>query len=120
MINFELDKDTNDMQLDADGNWLTSPDAISDIAQLTINRLQTFLGEVPTNLDKGVDYHNIIFADFLTQQSKINELVRVIIETDGVETIEDFVFSPDKQNGEAGYDFTIVTNAGNIQFNELL
>lgn len=120
MINFDLDKDTNDMQLDADGNWLTTPNEIADIGQLLTNRLQTFLGEVVTNLDKGVDYHNIMFDDFLTQQSKINELVRVIIETDGVESIEDFTFSPDKQSGEAGYNFTIITTAGNIQFNELL
>jgi len=118
MINFDLTKDTNDIQLDADGNFLITKSRISDIAQLLINRLQTFLGEVPTNVAKGVNYHGIIFDEFLTQQSKINELVRVIIETDGVEGIEDFTFSPDKS--VASYDFVIKTDAGNINFNELL
>jgi hypothetical protein len=79
MINFDLTKDTNDIQLDADGNFLTTKTRIKDIAQLIVNRLQTFLGEIPTNLAKGVDYHGIIFDEFLTQQSKINELVRVIV-----------------------------------------
>lgn len=120
MQNFDLDKDTNDMQLDADGNWLLTVNDLGDTSQLIINRLQTFLGEVPTNLDKGVDYHNIVFSDFLTQQSKINELVRVIIATDGVQSIEDFTLSPDKKSGDVGYNFTIVTDSGNIQFNELL
>jgi hypothetical protein len=118
MINFDLTKDTNDIQLDADGNFLTTKTRIKDIAQLIVNRLQTFLGEIPTNLAKGVDYHGIIFDEFLTQQSKINELVRVIVETDGVEGIEDFSFSPDKDI--ASYDFVIKTDAGNINFNELL
>lgn len=118
MTNFDLTKDTNDIQLDADGNFLITKSRISDIGQLLVNRLQTFLGEVPTNLDKGVDYHGIIFDEFLTQQSKINELVRVIVATDGVEGIEDFTFSPDKEI--ANYDFVIKTDAGNINFNELL
>lgn len=118
MINFDLTKDTNDIQLDADGNFLLTKTRIADIGQLLINRLQTFLGEVPTDLSKGVDYHGIIFAEFLTEQSKINELVRVIIETDGVNGIENFSFAPDKPI--ASYDFVIKTDAGDIKFNELL
>ena len=118
MINFDLTKDTNDIQLDADGNFLTTKTRIKDIAQLLVNRLQTFLGEIPTNLDKGVDYHGIIFAEFLTQQSKINELVRVVIDTDGVTGVENFSFAPDKEI--ANYDFVIKTDAGDIKFNELL
>jgi hypothetical protein len=118
MINFDLTKDTNDIQVDADGNFLTTKTRIKDISQLLINRLQTFLGEVPTNLDKGVDYHGIVFSEFLTEQSKINEIVRVIIETDGVIGLEDFSFSSEKQ--VTSYDFVIKTDAGDIKFNELL
>lgn len=118
--NLALNPDTNDMFLDANGDWAGFRDRLNDIAQLLTCRLQTFLGEVPTDLTKGVDYHGIIFADFLTQSSKINELVRVIIETDGVQNIEDFSISPDASKGEVGYDFTIVTDAGNIQFQDLL
>lgn len=118
--NLALDSNTNDMYLDVNGNWAGFKDRLDDIAQLLICRLQTFLGEVPTNLSKGVDYHGIIFADFLTQQSKINELIRVIIETEGIQSIEDFNISPDKTAGITGYDFTIVTDAGNIQFQDLI
>jgi hypothetical protein len=118
MINFILDKNTNDIQLNANGDFLTTNKRLEDIAQLLTNRLQTFLGEVPTNLGKGVDYHGIIFDKFATQQTKINELVRVILETDGVTGIDDFSFAPEKEI--ANYDFVIVTDAGNINFNELL
>lgn len=118
MLNFNLDKQTNDIQLDADGNFLLTRNRIEDIAQLLINRLQTFLGEVPTNLDKGVDYHGIIFQEFSTVQTKINELVRVIIDTDGVIGIDNFVYAPDKTI--ENYNFVINTDAGNINFNDLL
>lgn len=117
---FALDPNTNDMYLDMNGDFAGYQDRIDEIAQLLTCKLQTFLGEVPTNLTKGVDYHRIIFADFITEQSKINELVRVILETDGVENIENFNISPDRAKGIMGYNFTIVTDAGEIQFQDLL
>lgn len=120
MINFALDPETNDMTLDADGNWFLTSTRIADVAQILRNRLQTFLGEVPTDLTRGVDYHGIVFDEFLSQDARINELVRVIIDTDGVETVEDFTVSPNRAAGELGYDFTIVTDAGDIQFQNLL
>lgn len=119
-LNFALDPDTNDMMVDANGNWTTCKTRIADIAQLLTNRLQTFLGEVPTNIDEGVDYHGIIFDEFLTEQTKINELIRVIVTTEGVRSIENFSISPDPKNAISGYNFTIVTDAGNIQFQDLL
>lgn len=117
---FALDPNTNDMYLDEAGNFAGFKDRLSSIGQLLTCRLQTFLGEVPTNLKKGVDYHGIIFTDFLTQQSKINELIRVIIATEGVVSVENFTISPDKAKGIMGYNFTIKTDAGNIQFQDLL
>ena len=119
MRNFALDQN-NDMFLDVNGNWAGFTSRIDDVGQILKCRLQTFLGEVKTDLKKGVDYHGIIFTDFLTAQSKINELVRVIIATDGVKSIENFSISPDKSKGIMGYDFTIMTDAGNIQFQNLL
>ncbi|HOA80291.1 MAG TPA: hypothetical protein PKK61_04415 [Defluviitaleaceae bacterium] len=117
---FALDPNTNDMYLDMNGDFAGYQGRIDEIAQLLTCKLQTFLGEIPTNLIKGVDYHRIIFADFITEQSKINELVRVILETDGVENIENFNISPDRAKGIMGYNFTIVTDAGEIQFQDLL
>lgn len=119
MIIFALNPDTNDMELDANGNF-KSVSGIQAIAQLLTCKLQTFLGEIPTNLDLGVDYHGIIFNDFLIQQSKINELVRVILQTEGVQSIQDFSIAPNPPEGQIGYDFSIVTDAGTIQFSDLL
>jgi hypothetical protein len=37
-----------------------------------------------------------------------------------VQRIEDFNISKDKKNGVAGYNFIIKTDAGNINFQELI
>ena len=120
MRNFSLDPETNDMFLDSNGDFAGVNSRIKDIAQLLICKIQTFLGEVPTNTSLGVDYYGIIFEEFLIEQTKINEFIRVILDTDGVKNIEDFNLSPNKSQGEIGYDFTIVTDAGDIQFQDLI
>lgn len=120
MIIFALDPDTNDMSVDASGNFKTFTKRIEAIAQNLICRLQTFLGEIPTNLDLGVDYHGVIFNEFLPEQTKINELVKTILATEGVQSIENFSIAPNNLAGEISYDFAIITDAGSIQFSELL
>ena len=120
MNTFALDPTTNDMEVDANGNWKVYTNRIQSIAQIITCYLQTFLGEIPTNLDLGVDYFGIIFEEFLPQQSKLNEFVRVILTVDGVTGISDFNIAPNPVEGEIGYDFTITTDVGNIQFQDLL
>ena len=117
---FSLDPETNDMSVDANGNFAGFTTRIDQIRQLVVCYLQTFLGEIPTNLALGVDYHGIIFPEFLTQGTKINELVRVILTVPGVQTITDFNISPNRQTGEMDYDFVIQTDAGGIQYQQLL
>lgn len=120
MITFALNSATNDMEVDANGNWKTFTTRIQSIAQIITCYLQTFLGEIPTNLDLGVDYFGIVFDEFLPQQSKINELVSVILTVEGVTGISNFSIAPNPVEGKIGYDFTITTDAGNIQFQDLL
>lgn len=120
MRTLALDTETNDMFLDANGDFAGFKNRIDDIAQLLICKIQTFLGEVPTDTTLGVDWHGIIFDEFTIEQTKINELLRVIISTDGVTGIEDFSIAPDKQQGIAGYNFTIKTDAGDINFQNLI
>ena len=66
MNTFALNPVTNDMEVDANGNWKVFTNRIESIAQIITCFLQTFLGEIPINLDLGVDYHGIIFDEFLT------------------------------------------------------
>jgi hypothetical protein len=120
MRTFALNSDTNDMFLDANGDFAGYNSRIDDIAQLLICKIQTFLGEVPTNTALGLDWHGIIFDEFVIEQTKINELIRVIIATEGVRSIEDFSIAPNKQNAIAGYNFTIKTDAGDINFQNLI
>ena len=120
MRNFALDPQTNDMYLDANGNFAGFTTRIEDIGQLLTCKIQTFLGEVPTNTTLGLDWHGIIFDEFTIEQTKINELIRVIIATEGVQNIEDFTIAPDKQANIAGYNFTIKTDAGDINFQDLI
>lgn len=120
MNTFALDPVTNDMIVDANGNWKTYTNRIQSIAQIITCYLQTFLAEIPTNLDLGVDYFGIIFDEFLPQQSKLNEFVSVILTVEGVTGISNFSIAPNPVEGKIGYDFTITTDAGNIQFQDLL
>lgn len=120
MITFALNSDTNDMEVDANGNWKVFTNRIESIKQIITCYLQTFLAEIPTNLDLGVNYYGIIFDEFLPQQSKINEFVNVILTVEGVTGIVDFSIAPNPIDGQIGYDFTITTDVGNIQFSDLL
>ena len=120
MKNFALDPQTNDMYLDANGNFAGFKTRIEDIGQLLTCKIQTFLGEVPTNTTLGLDWHGIMFNELTIEQTKINELIRVIIATEGVQSIEDFTIAPDKKNNIAGYNFTIKTDAGDINFQDLI
>lgn len=120
MNTFTLNVDTNDMEVDVNGNWKIYTNRIRSIAQIITCYLQTFLAEIPTNLDLGVNYYGIIFAEFLPQQSKLNEFVNVILTVEGVTGISNFSIAPNPVQGKIGYDFTITTDAGNIQFQDLL
>lgn len=120
MNTFALDPTTNDMEVDANGNWKVYTNRIQSIAQIITCYLQTFLAEIPTNLDLGVNYFGIIFDEFLPQQSKINEFVSIILTVEGVTGISNFSIAPNPVEGKIGYDFTITTDAGNIQFQDLL
>jgi hypothetical protein len=120
MNTFALNQTTNDMEIDANGNWNVFTNRIQSIAQIITCYLQTFLGEIPTNLDLGVDYFGIIFNEFLPQQSKLNEFVSVILTAEGVTGISNFSIAPNPVEGKIGYDFTITTDVGNIQFQDLL
>jgi len=120
MNTFALDPATNDMEVDANGNWRVYTNRIQSIAQIITCYLQTFLAEIPTNLDLGVNYFGIIFDEFLPQQSKINEFVSIILTVEGVTGISNFSIAPNPVEGKIGYDFTITTDAGDIQFQDLL
>lgn len=120
MRNFALDLQTNDMYLDANGNFAGFKTRIEDIRQLLTCKIQTFLNEVSTDIALGLDWHGIMFDEFIIEQTKINELIRVIIATEGVQSIEDFTIAPDKQNNIAGYNFIIKTDAGDINFQNLI
>lgn len=120
MNTFALNSATNDMEVDANGNWKVLTNRIESIKQIITCYLQTFLAEIPTNLDLGVDYYGIIFDEFLPQQSKINEFVSVILTVEGVTGISDFNIAPNPIEGKISYDFTITTDVGNIQFQDLL
>lgn len=120
MITFALNPATNDMEVDANGNWKVFTNRIESIKQIITCYLQTFLAEIPTNLDLGVNYYGIVFNEFIPQQSKINELINVILTVEGVTGISDFSIAPNPVEGKIGYDFTITTDVGNIQFQDLL
>ena len=120
MNTFALNPVTNDMEVDANGNWKVFTNRIESIAQIITCFLQTFLGEIPINLDLGVDYHGIIFDEFLPQQSKLNEFISVILTVEGVTGISNFSIAPNPIEGKIGYDFIITTDSGNIQFQDLL
>lgn len=113
------DDNTNDLYLDDKGNFAVSKTRLQEIKQLIQNCLQTFLGEVSTNLDLGVDYFGIILADGVPLESKINELVANIMTVPGVLGVSNSGYSIDKGTGEASFDFEIQTDAGNINLSDL-
>lgn len=119
MISLLTDDVNNDLYLDDKGNLALSLTRLQAIKQLVQNKLQTFLGEISINLDEGVDYFGIILPDEIPLESKINELVANILEVPGVLGVSNVDYSIDKYAGQANFDITIQTDAGNINLSDL-
>ena len=107
-----LTNDNNEIYIDNRGNFATSPTRLTAIQQLVNNKLQTFLGEIELNTLEGVDYFGIILQEQVPVFSKINELVKKILEVDGVLEIQNVNYG--LENEIASFDISIKTDVGSF------
>lgn len=118
MSTFATDSN-NDLFLDINGNIAVHHDPKQVIRNLIQNKMQTFLGEVFTDITKGVDYFGTILSNDTTLQQKIAELSKEITSTDGVTAITETRYAQDKQKGTITFSFDIETQYGAISLNDL-
>lgn len=113
MSTFLTNTATNDLYLDAAMNIAISNTRIQEIQQLINNKLQTFLGEIETNLDEGVDYFGTVFNQYLPITSRVNEIIARILEVTGVVGVINIDYA-ENNDGIMNLTFTIQTDVGNI------
>jgi hypothetical protein len=119
MISLLTDDTLNDLYLDDKKNIAVSKTRLIAIKQLIQNKLQTFLGEIPINLDEGVDYFGVILDKFVPMEVKIRELTSKILEVQGVIGIENIDYSFNDNKTQANFDFIIQTDAGNLNLSDI-
>jgi hypothetical protein len=102
----------NDLYLNSYNNLAISKTRLEEISQLVTNKLQTFLGEIPTNLEEGVDYFDIVLNKFVPVNTKTNEIVNNILTVVGVIGIESIGY--EEGDGIATITPVIQTDAGGL------
>lgn len=82
-----------DFKTDDNGNYvLENGDLVmisgdEEIGQRARNNVKLFLGTWIYDTTKGTDYINIIFAKKSTPQQRIKEITRVLLDTEGINSI---------------------------------
>jgi hypothetical protein len=104
----------NDLYLDSAGNIAMATRNIDVAAELAQNKLRTFLGEVFTDTTKGLDYFGIIFNDYSNLQDKVNEIARICLQVDLVNSIESIAYSQNKEQGLITFNPVLITVDGSV------
>lgn len=77
-------------------NLAIQRDTLQTIRQTIVNKLSLVQGETPDNMSNGLDL-NIIFGDNVSYESKINEIRRVILTEEAVESVDDIELTVDRK-----------------------
>jgi hypothetical protein len=109
-----LTDQNNDLYLDTNNRLAIATRNIDVAAEVTKNKLRTFLGEIFTDKTLGVDYFGIIFNDYSNLQDKINEIGRVCLQVDLTQSIESIAYTQDKPTGTISFNPTIVVSGENV------
>lgn len=113
-----LDIKTNDL-LFVNGD-LVFVENIAYVRQKLKVRLQWFLGEWFLNTDLGLPYFTEILTKNPNRVAIIDYFKKVILDTEGVESLEDFSFEFDNSKERSvKIIFLCNTSYGRISFNEL-
>lgn len=107
---------SNDIYLDSNGNIATATRDIDVAGQLCKNFLNTFLGDIFTDLNLGTDWFGILLSDQVTMQDKVDEITRVLLTVPFVTGVNQVQMSQDPQAGQIAFDIEVQTNAGPLQF----
>lgn len=107
-----LTNNNNEIYVDDRGNFATSNTRLQAIQQLVNNKLQTFLSEIALNTEEGVDYFGIILQEQVPVFSKINELIKKILEVDGVLEVQNVDYG--LNNEIASFNISVKTDVGSF------
>jgi hypothetical protein len=114
------DEINNDLFLNADKNIAFTSNDNKVIRKLVQNKLQTFLGEVFTDLDLGVGYFGIILPDS-PLSSKIEEFKRNILDVPYFKDITNVSFKQNKTAGTITFEMDLLTTKGDVvNLNDLI
>lgn len=71
-------------------------DPVETVRQTIVNKLSLIKGETPRNLNNGLDL-DIIFGDNVPYESKVEEIRRVIMLENSVESVDNIEFKVDRK-----------------------
>jgi hypothetical protein len=106
-----LQKNTDgyyDIILNEQGNFVTINEAL-EIAQDITTRILFIKNSWFLNLDLGVDYYGVVFANSSTRNAVDQEFIDIILGTDGVQSLIEY-----RSNIKADRSFQVVFNAQTI------
>jgi len=110
----------NDLFLDNNNNIALLTDGRNIVKQLSINKLQTFLGEVFTDLAIGLNFFGILINENLPVKDKISEITRILLQVPGVTDVESVLYEQDKQKREVTMTAQILTDVGKVDISDII
>jgi hypothetical protein len=107
-----LTDNSNDLYLNSSNHLAIGTRDVEIAAQLARNFIWTFLGEVFTDTELGLDYFGIVLSEFTSLQDKLNELARVLLTVPFVIKVESIAYTQDKKTGVITFNPIIKTTDG--------
>lgn len=97
-----------DISLDEQGNFITI-NGTAEIAQDITTRIYSIKNSWFLDLDLGVDYFGVVFADDSTRNAVDQEFINIILETTGVQSLISY-----NSNIESDRSFLVTFNAQTV------
>lgn len=117
MIDFELDKETNDLVFIR--NDFSLVEATNQIMQHLAIRLRFFLGEWYLDTNLGVPFYQLIFVKSANQIQIESVLKQEIVQTFGVERLVSFESAYDESNRKYSVRFSAISLSGDELYKEM-
>lgn len=117
MIDFEIDKETNDLAIIS--NDFSLVESTNQIIQHLTIRLRFFLGEWYLDTNLGVPFYQLIFIKNPNQIQIESVLKQEIVQTFGVERLITFESAYDENNRKYSVKFSAISISGDELYKEM-
>lgn len=114
-MDIELDTLTHDLTLSEDG-LIGQVTELDELCQSLKIAVRTYLGEWAFDTAAGVNYRGLIFTRPEDQEAIRQEIVRVVLERDGVEAVTSVTIETDPLSRASVIDVLVQTVYGALAF----